>query len=262
MRGTLLVSAALFAGAVAALALAQTPSTPPTPGSSDTVAPASPNTESVTDKPAESGSGAAQGTAGGPGDTGATAPGPASSSMSGGPATGATAPGPGSSGSSNGTPAPGGTTKELTTGRPTNKNPDHGSVTSETRSQRHVTQPSKSEAKQANNIARSHHPTRPHPPASSADENASADQYLRDAQAALRGHRTGEAQEALERAETQALNSAPEGKLGQNSTVDTIERAREAMGHVRYLRPDPAQAGRLIDQALSQTVSSSTSSSQ
>jgi hypothetical protein len=259
MRGTLLVSAALFAAAVAALA--QTTSTPPTaPGGSDTAAPASSNSEPVTGKPPESGSGSAQGTTGGPGNTGTTAPGPASGSTSGSPATGGTAPGPASSSSTNGSPAH--ETKELTTGRPTNKKPDHGSATDEMRSHRHAMHPLKSEAKQASNTGRPHRPTRPHPSTPSADENASADQHLRDAQAALRGHRTEEAQEALERAETRALNRAPEGNVSQNSTVDTIERAREALGHVRYLRPDPARAGQLIDQVLSQTGSSSTSSSQ
>jgi hypothetical protein len=77
----------------------------------------------------------------------------------------------------------------------------------------------------------------------------------------LREHRLQDAQDALERAETRALNSAVDGNLSQNSTVNTIERAREALGHVRYLRPDQAQAGQFIDQALSQTVSSSTSAS-
>jgi hypothetical protein len=237
MRGTLLISAALFGVIVGALALAQTASTPPTaPGSSDTVAPASPNSEAG--KPAESGSGTAQGTTSGPGIAGATAPGPASSST-------------------NGSPAPGG--KELTTPKPTNKQSNHGSATGQMHSHRQ----SRSEAKQASNIGRRHHhPTRPPPSTSSADENASADQHLRDAQTALRSHRTDEAQEALERAETRALNSAPEGNLSQNATVDTIERAREALGHVRYSRPDPAQAGRLIDQALSQTASSIPSGSQ
>jgi hypothetical protein len=242
MRGTLLIPTALFGAAVAALALAQTTSTPPTaPGSSDNVAPASPNSEPVTGNPPESGSGSAQGT---PGNIGATAPGPASSSTS-------------------GSPAPGGTTKEHTTSRHTNKKQpvDHGSATGEMRSHRHATRPSRSEAKQASNIDRPHRrsPTSPHPP-SSADENASADQHLRDAQTALRGHRTWEAQEALERAETRALNSAPDGNVSQNSTVNTIERAREALGHVRYSRPDPAQAGQLIDRALSPTASRSTPS--
>jgi hypothetical protein len=53
------------------------------------------------------------------------------------------------------------------------------------------------------------------------------------------------------------LNSVPEGNVSQNSTVITIERAREALGHARYLRPDPGQAGQLINEALAQTGTSS-----
>ena len=94
----------------------------------------------------------------------------------------------------------------------------------------------------------------------SADENASADQYLRDAQTALRKRRIREAREALERAEIRALNSAPDTNAGKSSTVDTIERAREALGHVRYLRPDLARGGQMIDQAMSETASKGTSS--
>jgi hypothetical protein len=88
-------------------------------------------------------------------------------------------------------------------------------------------------------------------------KSPSADQSLRDAHSALRRHNTQDAQEALERAETQVLNSVPEGNVSQNSTVIAIERAREALGHARYLRPDPGQAGQLIDEALAQTGTSS-----
>jgi hypothetical protein len=90
----------------------------------------------------------------------------------------------------------------------------------------------------------------PHATTSSADENASADQYLRDAQTALAGRRIREAQEALERAETRALNSAPGTNASQNSTINAIERAREALGHARYLRPDLTRGGQMIDQAM------------
>ena len=109
-------------------------------------------------------------------------------------------------------------------------------------------------AKHASNVGRAH--TRVSP-AQSVDENASADQSLRDAHSALRRHNTQDAQKALERAETRVLNSVPEGNVSQNSTVITIERAREALGHARYLRPDPGQAGQLIDEALAQTGTSS-----
>jgi hypothetical protein len=242
MRGRLLLSAALF-GAVGALALAQTTSTPPTaPGSSETAAPASTNGEPPAGKPPESGPESTQGASGGPGNTQATAPGPGSNATS-------------------ANPAPGGTAKELVTGTQTGKKPvNHRAATSETH--RHAAHPPGSEAKHASNIGRPHRRPliSPHPATTSADENASADQHLRDAQTALSRHRTEEAQEALERAETRALNNAPEGKVGQSSTVITIERAREALGHVRYLRPDPAQAGQLIGQALFQTTGNSASS--
>jgi hypothetical protein len=100
----------------------------------------------------------------------------------------------------------------------------------------------------------------PHATTSSADENASADQYLRDAQTALGGRRIREAQEALERAETRVLNSAPGTNASQNSTINAIERAREALGHARYLRPDLTRGGQMIDQAMSETASKSTGS--
>ena len=103
-------------------------------------------------------------------------------------------------------------------------------------------------------------PAAPRSATASIDENASADQYLRDAQTALRERRTREAQEALERAEIRVLNSAPNTNAGKNSTVNMIEQAREALGHVRYLRPDLARGGQMIDQAMSETASKGTSS--
>jgi hypothetical protein len=103
-------------------------------------------------------------------------------------------------------------------------------------------------------------PAAPRSATASVDENASADQYLRDAQTALRERRIREAREALERAEIRVLNSAPNTNAGKNSTVDTIEQAREALGHVRYLRPDLARGGQMIDQAMSETASKGTSS--
>jgi hypothetical protein len=103
-------------------------------------------------------------------------------------------------------------------------------------------------------------PAAPRSATASVDENASADQYLRAAQTALRERRIREAREALERAEIRVLNSAPNTNAGKNSTVDTIEQAREALGHVRYLRPDLARGGQMIDQAMSETASKGTSS--
>lgn len=101
-------------------------------------------------------------------------------------------------------------------------------------------------------------------PAPPSDEQASADQYLRDAQTALRNRRTGEALEALERAETRVLGGAmgqgtPSGE-SQDRAVAAIERAREALGHRRYLRPNTSHAGQMIDQALAQNTGSNTAS--
>jgi hypothetical protein len=212
MRGSLLLSAALFGAVIAALALAQTTSTPPTPpGSSETAAPASTNHEPPTGKPTESGPESTQGASGGPGNTQATAPGPGSNAPS-------------------ASPAPGGTPKELATGTETGKKPVSHGATSQTHPH-----PPRSEAKHSSNVGRPHRRPliSPHPPTTSVDENASADQHLRDAQTALSRHRTEEAEEALERAETRALNDAPEGNVSQNSTVITIERAREALALLR-----------------------------
>ncbi len=98
-------------------------------------------------------------------------------------------------------------------------------------------------------------------PSSPSDEHASADQFLRDAQTALRKHHTGEAQEALERAETRVLGNANAQETSsddsQSRAVAAIEQAREALGHRRYLRPDTAQAGQMIDRALAQSTGGS-----
>jgi hypothetical protein len=86
-----------------------------------------------------------------------------------------------------------------------------------------------------------------------SDENASADQFLQDAQTALREHDTAEAQEALERAETRLLQTTA-SDTSQSQRVAAVEHAREALGHRRYLRADMTQAGQMIDQALSQSA--------
>jgi transcription elongation GreA/GreB family factor len=152
-----------------------------------------------------------------------------------------TPPAPGAA--TSGAPAPGGATQEQTTSQPANNKPvEHGPAASKRRPHQGV---------QRRSV------TAPHSTTSSVDENASADQYLRDAQTALRGRRIREAQEALERAETRVLNGAPDTNVGQNSTVNTIERAREALGHVRYVRPDSARGGQMIDQAMSEVTSTS-----
>jgi hypothetical protein len=220
MRGKTLLSAALVGAAIAALALAQTTSTPstaPPPASGETAAPAPPDTQPTAAKPPETSPEAAQGSGGEPGSTQATAPEPGSNPT-------------------NATSAPGGAPKE-------GAQPDRKPVTEHPRG-----------AKHASNVGRAHARLSPPP---SVDENASADQSLRDAYSALRRHHIVDAQKAMERAETQVLNSVPEGNVSQNSTVITIERAREALGHARYLRPDPGQAGQLINEALAQTGTSS-----
>jgi hypothetical protein len=227
MRGKTLIPAALFGVAIAALALAQTTSTPSTaPANGETAAPAPPNTQPTAAKPPETSPEAAQGSRGGQGGTQATAPEPGSN-----PTTATSAPG--------GAPKEGATVPQ----------PGRKPVTEP----RRVTEHPKG-ARHASNVGRA--PTRVSP-AQSVDENASADQSLRDAHSALRRHNTQDALKALERAETRVLNSVPDGNVSQNSSVITIERAREALGHARYLRPDPGQAGQLIDEALAQTGTSS-----
>jgi hypothetical protein len=241
MRNALLVSAALFGIVVAAAALTQATETPPTaPGSSNTETSATPNGESVTSKPTGSAAAPGEGTTGGTVNTEATAPASPTS----------------------GAPAPGRPTQEQSTGQPANnKHVEHGPAASEKHPHRQATHASRSEAIHASGIKGPRRCSRaaPHSAASSALENASVDQYLRDAQTALHRRCIGEAQEALERAETRAL-SAPDTNAGKNSTVNTIEQAREALGHVRYLRPDLGRGGQLVDQALSETASKTTSS--
>jgi hypothetical protein len=95
-------------------------------------------------------------------------------------------------------------------------------------------------------------PRLPTPP---GGENASAETYLRDAQTALRRHRTGQAQEALERAETAFLNSpanpsAPGQPPATSPAQQTTEQARQALGN-----RNTSEAERLVDQALSQVAS-------
>ena len=153
----------------------------------------------------------------------------------------------------------GGKPQEQTTSQPTNNKPDeHGPAASERRPSDSAGQPVWSKLRPHQGVQR-RSPAAPRSATASVDENASADQYLRAAQTALRERRIREAREALERAEIRVLNSAPDTNAGTSSTVDTIERAREALGHVRYLRPDLARGGQMIDQAMSETASKSKS---
>lgn len=92
-------------------------------------------------------------------------------------------------------------------------------------------------------------PRLPGSAASGVDETAMG--QLRRAQQALSAHRTGAAQEALERAETRLLDrSTPAGMTdtpAQNPVVLTISQAREALG-----RNDLAGAQSLIAKALAE----------
>jgi len=83
----------------------------------------------------------------------------------------------------------------------------------------------------------------PRLPAPPVGENASPESYVQAAQQALRRNRTGEAQEALERAETRVLemHQADQGRIPM---MDTLEQARQALG-----RHDVAGARRILDQA-------------
>jgi hypothetical protein len=125
----------------------------------------------------------------------------------------------------------GGTPQEQTTSQPANNKPDeHGPAVSERIPIDTAGQPVWSKLRPHQGVQR-RSPAAPRSATASVDENASADQYLRDAQTALRERRIREARQA-----------------------------REALGHVRYLRPDLARGGQMIDQAMSETASKGTSS--
>jgi hypothetical protein len=87
-----------------------------------------------------------------------------------------------------------------------------------------------------------------------AGDAASPEQYLHDAQSALDHHKTGEAQEALERAQTRLLDrSVEQGQTSQpiqDPRVASVEQARQALGH-----GDAKAASRLVGQALAMNAS-------
>ncbi len=87
----------------------------------------------------------------------------------------------------------------------------------------------------------------PRLPTPQAGENASPESYVSDAQEALRRNRTGEAQEALERAETRVLELHQADK-GRIPMMDTLEQARQALG-----RHDIAGARRILDQSVAES---------
>jgi hypothetical protein len=89
----------------------------------------------------------------------------------------------------------------------------------------------------ASNIdqADSHSTIAPHFPSPKVGENAGPEQYLRVAEKALAAHKTGEAQQALEMAETRLLDrSTPVNAAGQpdaDPMVSSVSKARLALGH-------------------------------
>jgi hypothetical protein len=202
MRKTLLTSAALLGMAMALPAFAQT-ATDPNPANPSAVKDGTPA--------AGTGSGAAPGndpaTAG---KTGATlgnqapsqGPGPMGETANPGPSSGQ------SSESSMGAPS------TTTTSDQTPAKPRHHSMSSSTTSgnDHWAHQPGTGESgpasSQASNIdgADTHSTIAPHLPSPGVGENASPDRYLKVADQALRAHKSGEAQQALEMAETRLLD--------------------------------------------------------
>jgi hypothetical protein len=87
-------------------------------------------------------------------------------------------------------------------------------------------------------------------PASSIGSNASPQDYLRSARASLVAGKTGATQQALEMAETRALDrSVPQGQTGtpdQSPLIDAIRNARHALGD-----HDNKRVISIIDSALS-----------
>lgn len=107
-------------------------------------------------------------------------------------------------------------------------------------------------AHHASNIDRAdtHSEIAPRLPAPPVGENAGPERYLAAAQKAIRAHRTGEAQEALERAETRLLDrSAPAGAANapdQGPAIQHINDALHALAGRNY-----AAAEQATNQAMS-----------
>lgn len=89
-------------------------------------------------------------------------------------------------------------------------------------------------------------------PSPAVGPNAGPSDYLRAAQSALAGGRTGEAQQALEQAETRLLDrSVPMGMVNQpaqNPAVQNINSALQALGH-----HDVQMAMQLVQQTIPMT---------
>ena len=261
MRKKLLLSAACFTLGASVFALAQTAAIPPAVTTPDSIETGKPGANAPSPGPTNPDQGTAA--------TGAVS--------KGGTSTEPTSTEPTNPGSVDSAPTPGkgtangeGTGEKLRSGseRGTASSPDVSSSRSHkaARQSRSHAVPSSGTASQAGSIKQpgGQSDIVSHVPSSSSDEHASADQFLRDAQTALRKHHTAEAQEALERAETRLLGDlngqGASSNGGQSQAVATVEQAREALGHRRYLRPDTTQTSRMIDQALSQSTGGSTMS--
>ena len=89
----------------------------------------------------------------------------------------------------------------------------------------------------------------PHLPAPAVGDNADPSRYLHDAERALKSHRTGEAQQALEMAETRLLDrSTPAGnekQTDQSPQIQQVSTARRALAS-----GDTAAASSAIQSAL------------
>jgi len=261
MRKKLFLSAACFTLCASVFALAQTAPTPPTVTTPDSIEPGKPGANASSPGPTNP-------------DQGPPATGAASKE---GTSTQPTSTEPTNRGSVDSAPAAGkgtangeGPGEKLKSGaeRGIANASDIGSSRSHkaARQSRSHAVPSSGKASQAGSIkqpdGRSDIVSRV--PSSSSEEHASADQFLRDAQTALRKHHADEAQDALERAETRLLGDLNGQRASSNGSqsqaVAAVEQAREALGHRRYLRPDTAQTSRMIDQALAQSTGGSTMS--
>jgi len=220
MRKTLLTSAALLGIAMALPAFAQT-ATDPTPANPSAVKDGTPA--------AGTGSGAAPGNdPATSGKTGATlgsqapsqGPGPMGETANPGPSSGSNsessmgAPPQGNASSGMNAPSSSTTGDQTPPASDTPAPPRHHSISSGSTgaSGRWAHQPGTGESgpasSQASNIdgADTHSTIAPHLPSPGVGENASPDQYLKVAERALRAHKSGEAQQALEMAETRLLD--------------------------------------------------------
>jgi hypothetical protein len=187
-----------------------------------------------------------------PGPMGATTnPAPADSSGTGMSSPGSTAtPSTSTQGMSSGGNASDQSTSE------TPARPRHRSMSSNAGSSGHwAHQPGTGESgpasSQASNIdsADTHSAIAPHLPSPDVGENANPDRYLHVAERAIRAHKTGEAQQALEMAETRLLDrsTAPNAasQPDQNPRIAAVTAARKALAS-----KDWASARKSIQEAM------------